>query len=207
MKYIIMANGGNASRHLVKIKGEPLVQRTIRLLKEAGVEDIAISSNFPELEAFGVPTIKCTVERRIWLDGAFPAVSEPVCYIFGDVLFSPKAIKTIVETQTEDVEFFASAPPFGPWYRKHWAEPFAFKVVNFKHFAEAQEKAREYYKSGKLRRLIAWELWQVIKGTELGRIDYTNFTKICDYTCDIDTEADAEDVQCMIQSYQFLLKE
>ena len=48
MKYIIMCGGNyetfETPRQLTKIKGEPLVARTIRLLQEQGVEDIAISS-------------------------------------------------------------------------------------------------------------------------------------------------------------------
>ena len=42
------------------------------------------------------------------------------------------------------------------------------------------------------RRAIAWELWQVIKGTPLNVIDYTNYTVINDWTCDIDEPEDIE---------------
>ena len=61
MKYIIMC-GGNYTRfekpkQLTEIDGEPLVARTIRLLREAGVEDIAISSNDARFEAFGLPVL------------------------------------------------------------------------------------------------------------------------------------------------------
>lgn len=54
MKYIIMASGGykewEKPRHLLPVKGEPIIARTIRLLREAGIEDIAISSNDPAFE-------------------------------------------------------------------------------------------------------------------------------------------------------------
>ena len=49
MKYIIMCGGTYKKwwkpRQLAEIKGEALVARTIRLLRENGVEDIAISTN------------------------------------------------------------------------------------------------------------------------------------------------------------------
>ena len=35
----------NNPRQLIKVNGEPVVARTIRLLREAGIKDIAISSN------------------------------------------------------------------------------------------------------------------------------------------------------------------
>ena len=213
MKYILLCGGMNSKeqkrfdkpRHLLEIKGEPIVARTIRLLRENGVEDIAISTDMPELfEGFGVHVIDSRHEEKhvisqfyeSWLT-AFIYFNSPVCFIFGDVVFSPEAIKTIVEKKTEDVEFFASAPPFPTTYKKRWAEPFAFKVWNYNHFNQAirdtQELHLEY--SAFKREPIAWELWQVIKRTPLNIIDYTNYTVINDYTCDIDEPEDIKNFQ------------
>ena len=119
-------------------------------------------------------------------------METPVCYVFGDVFYSPEAIKTIVETKTDDIEFFASAPPYSDQYIKRWAEPFAFKVQNAKRFFYCIEQAIELDKRGLLKRHpISWELWQVIKNTPINRIDYTNYTQVNDYTVDIDTEEQA----------------
>ena len=56
MKYIIMCGGIYAKwdrpKHLTELKGEPLVARTIRLLRENGITDIAISSNSELFEQF-----------------------------------------------------------------------------------------------------------------------------------------------------------
>ena len=43
--------------------------------------------------------------------------------------------------------------------------------------------------------VITLELWQVIKGTELDVIDYTNYHTINDYTCDIDDENEAREFE------------
>ena len=204
MKYILLCGGMNSKeqknfdkpRHLLEIKGEPIVARTIRLLRENGVEEIAISTDAPELfEGFGVQIIKCSY-GHLWLE-CFPLTHEPTCFIFGDVVFSPEAIKKIVETETEDVEFFASAPPFPIQYKKRWAEPFAFKVKDTRHFFGEIGQTRNLhiiYKAFK-REPIAWELWQVIKRTPLNIIDYTNYTVINDYTCDIDEPEDIKNFQ------------
>ena len=203
MKYIIMAGGvydkWSTPKHLTLLNGEPLVARTIRLLKENGVTDIAISSNNELFEQFGVPVLKHENPYRLplegrasspWLDAFYP-MNEPVCYIFGDVVFSPDAIKTIVETQTDSIEFFASAKPLPKIYPKHWAEPFAFKVVDTRRFFEVVEVTKQYDEQGLFKRQpVSWELWQVIKNTPLNRVDYTNYTVINDYTCDIDCPED-----------------
>ena len=202
MKYIIMCGGTykkwKTPKHLTEIKGEPLVARTIRLLRENGVEDIAISSNNPIFEQFGVEVLKHQNdfvvsednERGTWVEAFYPMTS-PVCYIFGDVVFSPEAIRKIVGTDTDGVEFFASAKPFSWRYPKRWAEPFAFKVVNTSYFFESVDLVKKLDARGMFKRPpIAWELWQVIKGTELNVISFSNYVAINDYTCDIDTPED-----------------
>jgi len=186
-------------KHLARLNGEPIVARTIRLLRNNGVEDIAISSNSPEFESFGVPVLKHDNPYHLpkeadastpWLDAFYP-METPVCYIFGDVVFSPEAIKTIVETPTDSIQFFASAKPLPPIYPKRWAEPFAFKVEDTALFFDAIAKTKELDKQGAFKRQpVSWELWQVIKGTPLNVVDYTNYTVINDYTCDIDTPED-----------------
>jgi len=195
MKYIIMCGGTYTSwstpKHLSIVNGETVIARTVRLLKETGVSDICLSTNNPVFEQFGLPILhhkNTSGEGGMWIEGFYPT-DEAVCYIFGDVVFSPEAIKTIVNTDTNDIEFFASAPPFADNYIKPYAEPFAFKVKNQKHFRQAIETVRKLKNQFK-REPIAWELWQVIKGTPINKIDYTNYTVINDYTCDVDNKRD-----------------
>lgn len=206
MKYIIMCGGTYEKwnmypRHLTEIKGEKIIERTIRLLEENGVKDIAISANDSVFAQFGVPVLyhENTYYARAYNDTdgywceCFYPTNEPVCYIFGDVVFSPEAIKKIVETDTGDIEFFASAPPFSRDYPKQYAEPFALKVVNTTHLKMAIDALKQFDKLGKFKRKpIMWELWQVIKNTPFNIIDYTNYTVINDYTCDIDNPEDVK---------------
>lgn len=207
MQYIIMC-GGNYSkwdepRHLLKIHGEPIVARTVRLLKEAGAKDIYISSHDSRFEEFA--PVLCHTNRYEafgsgrnngrWTDCFYPT-DEPTCYIFGDVVFSPEAIRTIVDTETDDIEFFASAPPFSKDYIKKWAEPFALKVTNQKHLERAIKQTEIYCKQGHFgRKPIMWELWQVIKGYPFNEIHYETYTHINDYTCDIDSPEDLKRIE------------
>lgn len=196
MKYIIMCGGPSCKaklpKHLYQYKGEPLIKRTIRFLKEAGIKDLAITTSPNSVDLFkdfGVEVIayEAVNDPYYWVDAFYPT-EEPICYVYGDVFYSPEAIKTIVETETDDIEFFASAPPFASNYPKPWAEPFAFKVVNQKRFRECIEATKEW--RGWTRHPLSWELWQVVKHTPRNRIDYTNYTTINDYSCDVDYESE-----------------
>ena len=203
MKYIIMCGGTYEDweypKHMAVVNGEPIVARTIRLLRENGIEDIAISSMNLDFLRFDVPVLshynpytlpKDADASTPWLDAFYP-MTEPVCYIFGDVVFSPRSIKTIVETDTDSIEFFASAKPLPSIYPKHWAEPFAFKVKDTSRFFKAIKDTNKLDKQGLFKRQpVSWELWQVIKGTPLNKVCYDNYTVINDYTCDVDEPKD-----------------
>ena len=205
VKYIIMCGGQyqqwSTPRQLIKIRGEPIVARTIRLLRENGIADIEISSNDPVFQQFGIPVLRHENSYNavgydnftgFWCDAFYPT-DEPTCYIFGDVVFSPEAINKIVETPTDDIVFFGSAPPFAPEYMKKWAEPFALKVADTHHLKQAIRNLKQFAAEGRFnRKPIMWELWQVIKGGDLNRIDYGSYVAINDYTCDIDYPGEAE---------------
>ena len=212
MKYIIMCGGEykqfETPRQLSKVNGEELVERTIRLLRENGVEDIAISTNNPIFEKFGVPILKhenpyvvsedCKIVGGQWFDAFYPT-DEPACYIFGDVYFSEEAIKTIVETPTDDIELFGSKKPFASNYCKEHEEPFALKVNNQKHLREAIEKSRELDELHMFwRKPIVWELFTVIKNAPLQtkRDQYTtDYVGISDYSVDVDRPEDVERIE------------
>jgi hypothetical protein len=171
------------------------------MLRENGITDIAISSGNEVLEQFDVPVLVHENSYNAvgahdftgyWCDAFYPT-EDPTCYIFGDVVFSPEAIRTIVETETEDIQFFGSAPPFAPEYKKRWAEPFALKVADTNHLKQSIRDLKRYAAEGRFnRKPIMWELWQVITGGEFNRIDYESYVVINDYTCDIDYPGEAE---------------
>lgn len=204
MKYIIMCGGHylyhETPRQLTVIKGEPIVARTIRLLRENGVDDIAISSDNMLFNQFGVPVLVHDNPFNVrghndvdgyWCDAFYP-MDEPVCYLFGDVVFSPAAIRKIIETETDDIQFFGSAEPFAPGYAKKWIEPFAFKVTNNERFKESIVRMKELTPICR-RSPISWDLWAVIKGRRIDIDDYkVDYVVINDYTCDVDHPKDVK---------------
>ena len=202
MKYIIMCGGNYRAwekpRQLLPFLGEPIVARTIRLLRENGIEDISISSNKPGFDCFGVPVINhynsydaasYNKSKGNWCD-AFFFSDDPTCYLFGDVVFSENAIRKIVQYETDDVMLFGSSPPFSKEYPKRWIEPFAFKAQDMDHLYRAVEDVKRLDKAGRFnRRPIAWEVWNVVSrgpDGDVNTIDCSSYKAINDWTCDID---------------------
>lgn len=189
-------------RQMTPVNGEPIVARTIRLLRDAGASDICISTTYKRFKKYGVPILthdnKFAVTDDVagcWAEAFYPT-PEPACYVFGDVVFSPQAIETIVNTGTDDVMFFASAPPFSKWYIKEHAEPFAFKVANQRRFRAAIELVKSSINVGIYDRPpIAWELWQTLNGESVRDINFDNYIAINDYTCDIDKPDDVAAIE------------
>lgn len=212
MKYIIMCGGKypmwkNELKHMIPIKGEPLVARTICLLREEGVDDIAISTQDERFKQFGIPLLShdnpfiAYNESTYWVDAFYP-MREPVCYLMGDVVFSKNAIKTIVSDKVESVEFYASAKPFSKDYIKRWEEPFAFKVNDTEHFRRCIELTKQYQDEKRFsRQPIAWELWQLVSGTAINHIVY-NYHAINDFTCDIDEYEDVALIEQKMVGYE-----
>ncbi len=211
MKYIIMCGGEykdfKIPKQLLKINGERIVDRTIKLLKENGIDlnDIAISSNDKRFDS-------CLVKRLehnngfilengksisgFWLDAFYPS-NNPVTYLYGDVYYSEDAIKTIVRTNTDYILFFASRNIRRKDYFKEWEEPFAFKVANQEKFREYINKAKKLFLDGQCNREpISWELYRIINGYDINlHVIGINFVAIDDYTTDIDTVEDIKKLE------------
>ena len=101
MKYVIMCGGfyqnfREVPKQLSVVNGERLVDRTIRLLKENGVEEIYISSNNPVFDTCGVTRLEHENSYRYdndtltgyWVDAFYPHFEDntKVTYLFGDVI-------------------------------------------------------------------------------------------------------------------------
>lgn len=213
-KYVILANSNDKTfdipRQLIEINGEPIVKRTIRLLKENGVKDIIVTAcdkRFDGLDAKRYEPKNYNYDYKTgkgyWLN-AFPPelMNEPVCFIWGDVYFSEEAIKTIVETDTDSALFFCSYKNNKKEYIKEHDEPFAYKIVDTKLFMEHVEKVKRMYDEGKtIRNPIVWEVYRSLNGLDVNEHVMTdNYVAINDVSCDIDSKKDVNKLKLKVEN-------
>ena len=228
-KYIIMCGGEyeefETPKQLQVIKGEVLVERTIRQLKENGVKDIAISTNNRFFDYLGLEII--TQQGRFihgdvnkervnsyysWLNAYVP-YNKPCCYLHGDVYFSDEAIKTIVNMKVEDTMFFCTCDGSDMKRNKlniKGREPFAYKVENWRVFQYAVKKIKQKIDEGMFKGYLpalSWHVYRFLNGydvrchattyTDVNNIfkDKGDYIIIDDYTRDIDTIGDIAELE------------
>ena len=206
MKYVVMCGGQyddfKIPKAYTEINGEKLVNRTIRLLKENGADDICISSNNKLFDNCGVPrlehensyhvvfTEKGKVLKGYWIDAFYPHFSDDtkVAYLFGDVYYSPEAIKTIVNCQRSGNILFGSGAAKNALH-KNWGEPFAYIVNDYKTFMNGVSAVKKLQDEGKLLRVaLVWELYRYLNNLDVNVqavLDET-YIAIDDETIDID---------------------
>ena len=229
MKYILMCGGNysdkfNKPKALQRVCGEILVERTIRLLKENGIEDIGVSTNSPYFNYLGVELLHHNnqyihgdaIEKKAseysWLNAFYP-MNEPCCYLFGDVYFTDNAIKTIIDTEVKDTMFFCIRDKKDGRKCENikGREPLAFKVGNPTLFRNAINDMLKMVDEGKFENYIApfsWHLYRYLNGMnvflndwgEMNNIFKTegNYTTIEDYTCDIDNVLDISKLEHLL---------
>ena len=202
MKYVIMCGGEydmfTIPKQLSKINGERLVDRTIRLLKEEGIEDIYITSNDERFNNCDAVRLEHNNSFKIkdgklygyWLDAFYPfEETEKVTYLYGDVYYSKDAIKKIVNYEVTENTLFGTSIANNEEH-KNWGEPFAFKVVDMKKFRDGIEDVKKLQDEGKLKRMaITWELYRYLNGLDVNvqSIKEETYVYIDDETTDIDS--------------------
>ena len=212
MKYVIMCGGEydifKTPKQLTIINGEALVERTVRLLKENGITDIAISSDDERFDKYATrlshPNSYKVIDGKIfgyWVDAYYP-MKEPCVYLHGDVYYSEDAIKTIINYKSDKNVFIGNEIAKNPEH-KNWGEPFGWIVNNPEIFRKGIELVRYLQDIGRCERgyAISWELYRVLNGLNINQqyiLDDT-YLVINDETIDIDEPWQIEELNNKIK--------
>lgn len=207
MKVIIMCGGKYSKfetpKQLSVIKGETLLERTIRLLKQNGIDEYYISSNNPIFEKYGnvlhhensFEEVNGVV-KGYWIDAYYPT-NTPCIYLHGDVYYSESALKKIL-TLNPKVNTFIGNEIARNKEHKNWGEPFGYIVVNQEEFRKGIEKTKQLQDEGKLERgyALSWELYRVLNNLDPNKmyINDDTYLSIDDETIDIDNPYQIEEL-------------
>ena len=207
MKVIIMCGGKYSKfetpKQLSVIKGETLLERTIRLLKQNGIDEYYISSTNPIFEKYGTVLYHENSFEEVngkvkgyWIDAYYPTNTQCI-YLHGDVYYSESAIKKILNLNPKVNTFIGNEIARNPEH-KNWGEPFGFIVVNQEEFRKGIEKTKQLQDEGKLERgyALSWELYRVLNNLNPNKmyINDDTYLSIDDETIDIDAPYQIEEL-------------
>ena len=191
-------------KHLVPIHGEPLLHRTVRLVRELRRDaEILIAARPEDLAAYAVTgaiTIEADLQPARFDADKFLSTRHhwagqgDTVLLYGDCFFTRSALSTIVsQPPVHDWELFARFSG-SAITGSQWPECFAFRIAHdFQdRFAHVGAELVEAYGRRLLRRIGGWEFYAALAGQDptcpavFGR----NATEIDDWTEDFDTPAE-----------------
>ena len=209
MRAIIIA-AGEASRwgnykgtpkHLIEIDNEPILYRTVRLLKENNIDDIYIVG--PDDDRYRVSGSELYIPKKnkdhvdadkfLNSEALWNTDGRTVVF-YGDVYFTSEAMRMIVGHKEKDwilfCRFNASELTGTPW-GECFAQSFYPKDIN-RHKSNLLLIAEEY-KKGEIDRCGGWEHYRAMCNAPLGRNHHKNYgcsIEINDWTDDFDYPKD-----------------
>ncbi len=182
-------------KHLANFNGERLIDRTCRQLRERGIIDVFVVANTGdyanENSTLFIPTLhpeygdadKFLSSTELW---------DPQCrtiIFYGDVFFTDKALKKILEAERKDWTMFCR---FGPSKvtGTPWGECFAISMLP-EHHQEALTALEELAAWGiPGRRVGGWEWLKRMNGVPYNQLHlhkrHGRSVEIDDFTDDID---------------------
>ena len=148
--------GGHSGipKHLIEFDGETLLRRIVRQVTETdpGAE-IIISASNPAYETEDARRHEPAV-NEIELDRFVPElITDDVCFLYGDTLYSTSAIRTIVSTPTAEIDFFGDERAI-----------VAVKAADSELLRAHLGRVRRLFLAGEITSCVGWQLYQSYEG-------------------------------------------
>lgn len=210
MRAIILAAGEGGRwgdylgvpKHLIPIKGEPLVHRTQRMLEERGVSDIVVMTK-PELaSAYVIGSSRTGTPARVdrdWVQEMEPsrgywATDSRTLLLYGDCYFTDEIMDALVREDAEDWKVFARHDG-SEHTGKQYGEMFGwvFRPEHHDELDRAREAAIAAVESGAWNRCLGWEVHRIACGQDPWHHDWSDpvhFVEWDDATDDFDYPLD-----------------
>lgn len=199
MKYIIMADGKGTrwknhkqiSKHFIELRGEPLIKRTVRLLKEITNDEIIITSHDPSYEFEGVRRYE-PKNNTLEIDRfTIELISDECCFLYGDTYYTKACLERIVSCDTQAICFWGTDKSI-----------IGIKIRDGDLFKYHVNKVRNMYLEGQIDNCIGWQVYQSYAEMPIGnqiKIG-ANFKRVTKDNVDINTPEDYIKLENMIKN-------
>lgn len=190
MRYVIMADGKGSrwnnfmghSKHGIRVGGETLLERTVRLVREQDKSaQIIITSHDEALSVEGAERYE--PKNNVLEIDRFTRelICDDMCFLYGDVLYSEEAISRIASARgTEPVLFFGSRDSIC-----------AVLISDGELFMHLYLEIRQLFTDGELEECKGWQVYHLYAGLPLtGRQIGKNYVFLDSFTRDFNSPDD-----------------
>ena len=172
------------SKHRIRIEGETLIERTVRLVHEYDKSaEVIITSHDVSLSVVGAERYE--PKNNVLEIDRFTAelIEDDMCFLYGDVLYSEQAMETIVSRRgISPVLFFGSRDSIC-----------AVLIKDGALFKDLYLEVRRRYVEGEISECKGWQVYQSYAGLPFGDKSPTDcFVFIEDETRDFNSPKDLE---------------
>lgn len=176
-------NYKNIPKHLIRIKGETLLEHTVKLVKKYDPKsEVIITSHDPRYEIEGA--VRYEPQNNILEIDRFTRelIEDNICFLYGDTYYTDTAMRRIVFEESEDLLFFGTKKSI-----------VAIKVADSSVFRTHVDNVRSLYLKGEIEHCIGWQVYQSFMGLPFDekKID-GNYVYLEDSTQDFNTPDDLE---------------
>lgn len=191
MKYIIMADGKgtrwknyqNIPKHLIKIDGEILLERTVRQLNNQDKgSKVIITSHDKRYEFKGA--IRYEPLNNVLEIDRFTEelIEDNICFLYGDTYYTDETIHNIINSKVEDILFFGNQKSI-----------VAIKVKDSKLFKKHISNVKNLFLENKIQNCKGWQVYQSFQNLEFDKKQIKDkFVIVDDETIDYNTPKEYE---------------
>ncbi len=190
MKYVIMADGKGSrwnnymghGKHEICFEGETLLERTARLLHEFDDSaEVIITSHNEALAVKGA--VRYEPKNNVLEIDRFTAelISDDMCFLYGDVLYSVEAIKAIISEHGKRPLLFIGSQ----------TSICAVLVRDGGLFKDCYEKIRTMFLNGEISECKGWQVYHIYAGLPLETREIgADYLVVDSFTRDFNTPED-----------------
>lgn len=197
------------NKHYAKIAGEPIIERTVRLLLDRGLTDVwvvskdyqiaGVNNYHPKLNPKNHDADKFLSSKDLWHP------KKRTIVVYGDVYFTESAIDQILNNDNDLYRLYCR-PKANRRFKYPYGECFAisFHPQDHKLLLYNLKRLVHLYRADVIKRIGGWELTRLMADVPIGQIHthkywLVNYYVIDDETNDIDYPSDYENVKKAVE--------
>lgn len=192
MRFVIMADGQGTRwnnymgvpKHLALVDGEPVLGRTVRLLREAAAEagaeepEIIITSHDPRYEFEGA--VRHEPANNIYEIDRFTSelICDDMCFLYGDTVYDKDVLADIAASHVDDILFYGNSKSV-----------VAVRIGDAELFRRHFDRVRNLFIEGEIEKCKGWQIYQSVTGQDLKEkpVIGDKFVAVAGSTTDINT--------------------